>query len=70
MGQRMPLFVDEAPEYEARGAVMFVRWPGLEIVMPISVCVAALGRCRCELSAWESKRAEIIPMRADHAASS
>jgi hypothetical protein len=58
MQQVLPLFVDEVPEYEARGEVMFVRWKGLEIALPISVCIAAVGRCECEISRWNRARSD------------
>lgn len=46
MGKKLPLFIEEVPEYDARGDVMFVRWPGLEIAMPISICVQAVLMCQ------------------------
>lgn len=54
MGQVLPLFVDEVPEYEARGEVMFVRWKGLEIAIPISVCEKAVAKCNRELDRWHA----------------
>jgi hypothetical protein len=56
MSQVLPLFVDEVPEYEARGEVMFVRWKGLEIALPISVCSQACLLCGEELAKWRVSR--------------
>lgn len=56
MGQAIPLFFDDVPEYEARGEVMFIRWKGLEIAIPISVCSRACLLCEEELAKWRLSR--------------
>lgn len=56
MGHNLPLFTAHAPSFEPRGEVMFVRWPsGLAIVMPISVCKEAVGKCNEALDRWHEQ---------------
>jgi hypothetical protein len=41
----LPVFIDEVPEYEDRGEIMLVRWRGLEIALPIAICIQAVLLC-------------------------
>lgn len=56
MGQQLPIFIDEVPDYEARGEFMFIRWRGLEIAMPIGICERAVARCNRALDAWHDHK--------------
>lgn len=60
MGQRLPVFSDEIPTYEVRGGIMFIRREGLEIAVPVSVCVVAIARMRQALDEWHERQCEVI----------
>lgn len=62
MERVLPYFFDEAPEFEARDGIMFMRWPELEICAPISVCIKSVGKCKRELARWERQNASVIPL--------
>jgi hypothetical protein len=68
MGQ-LPIFIDEVPEFESRGAIVHVRWANLEFAMPVSVffaSIAAAAECSRGFRPWE-RNAEVVGI-ADHAA--
>lgn len=48
----LPIFVDEVPEYEARGDHMVLKWRGLEVFVPIHTCMAAMEQCERALQDW------------------
>lgn len=60
MGQMLPIFVDEVPEYEARDGCMFVRWRGLEIALPIATCIQSMEACERALSSWQNRDAKLL----------
>jgi hypothetical protein len=60
MGRELPIFIDEVPEYEARGEFMFVRWRGLEIALPISVCQRAMLECEAALAKWHLAQDNVV----------
>jgi hypothetical protein len=55
MGQRLPVFVGEVPEYEPRGEVMVVRWRDVELALPIHVCEKAVAKCNRALDEWHQQ---------------
>lgn len=68
LAKGMSAFIERAPEYAVRNGHVFITLDcGVEIVMPVSECVIAMGRCRSALDDWfESQRPKVIQMRASH----
>lgn len=49
----LPIHVSEVPDYEVRGDCIVVMWRGLELFVPIPICLAAMGRCEEALAKWK-----------------
>jgi hypothetical protein len=54
----LPIFIDETPEYEARGDYMRVAWRGLEICLPMQVCQRSYLLCGEAINKWREARTE------------
>lgn len=52
MGQRMPIFMGEAPEYQILGDHMHIVWRELEFVLPVSVMLVATASAQEEIAKW------------------
>jgi hypothetical protein len=63
MGQRMPFFMGDVPEYECRGDHMHIVWRDLEIVLPVSVMLAGMASAKRAIDEWQRQSAAIIPFR-------
>lgn len=59
----LPIHVDEVPEYEVRGDCMRITWRGLELFVPIPICLASMGRCKVAIDEWERTNASVIRFR-------
>lgn len=59
----LPIHVDEVPEYEVRGDAMLIRWRGLEVYVPIPICLASMGRCQRALEEWHKRDGSVLPFR-------
>jgi hypothetical protein len=56
MDRKLPLFIDEVPEYEPRGDYMRVIWRGLEICIPMFICQRSYLLCGEALAKWKVDR--------------
>lgn len=68
-GMQLPIFVDEAAEYEARGDHIVCKWKGMEFFMSVAVAYQAALRLRevlakCHIASLD--KANVVQFRSRH----
>jgi hypothetical protein len=67
----MPVFMGDVPEYKIRNDNMHITFREIEIVLPVHIMLAAMGRARREVEEWQRRTATVVSLHpADHAARS
>ena len=65
LAKGMSAFIERAPEYEVRnGHVHIAVDCGVVIVMPVSECVVAMGRCGKALDDWFAEQPNVVQLKA------
>lgn len=59
----LPIHVSEVPIFDPRGDCVRISWRGLEMFVPIPICLAAMGRCKAAIEEWERTNASVIRFR-------
>ena len=61
MDQRLPIFMEEVPDYEVRDGHMHIIWRELEIVLPVCVMLAGIAGARQAIERWQqSHQGQIV----------
>jgi hypothetical protein len=69
MGNSLPAYCDEVPEYAVKDGQIFINLGGLLLVMPVHIFMEGVARAEAEIAKWhlaELGRTEsnVVPLRA------
>lgn len=69
MGQTLPAYCDEVPEYSVKDGQIFINLGGLELVMPVHVFMEGVARAEAAIAKWHlaelaKGESNVVPLRA------
>lgn len=63
MGQKLPIFMDDVPNYRVKGDNMHIKFKELEIVLPVGVMLAGMAQAQVAIEDWRAQRADVVPIK-------